>query len=97
MAGTFLEGILERAKQQQPRIQDGVAVIGRVGRFPGARNIEEFWRNLEGGVESISFFSDDEQILAGVAPAVFGHTKYLKARKGCWGEADLFDAGFFWV
>ena len=49
VAGTFLEGILERAKQQQPRIQDGVAVIGRVGRFPGARNIEEFWRNLEGG------------------------------------------------
>ena len=94
VAGTFLEGILERAKQQQPRIQDGVAVIGRVGRFPGARNIEEFWRNLEGGVESISFFSDEELIEAGVAREVLGHPNYVKAR-GVLGEADLFDAGFF--
>ena len=35
-----------------------VAVIGMSGRFPGARNVEEFWRNLAGGVESVSFFSD---------------------------------------
>jgi len=25
------------------------------GRFPGAKNIEEFWHNLRNGVESVSF------------------------------------------
>ena len=37
---------------------DAVAVIGMAGRFPGARNVEEFWANLREGVESISFFTD---------------------------------------
>ena len=35
---------------------DGVAIIGMAGRFPGARDIGEFWRNLLAGVESISRF-----------------------------------------
>lgn len=30
-----------------------IAVIGMSGRFPGARNLDEFWANLAGGVESI--------------------------------------------
>jgi acyl transferase domain-containing protein len=38
----------------------GVAIVGMAGRFPKARNLEEFWRNLCDGVEAISFFSDDE-------------------------------------
>jgi acyl transferase domain-containing protein len=29
-------------------------------RFPGAKNVDEFWQNLREGVESISFFSDQE-------------------------------------
>jgi acyl transferase domain-containing protein/NAD(P)-dependent dehydrogenase (short-subunit alcohol dehydrogenase family)/acyl carrier protein len=35
-------------------IQDGVAVIGMSGQFPGARNVDEFWRNMAGGVETIA-------------------------------------------
>jgi len=35
-----------------------VAVVGMAGRFPGAANLEEFWRNLRGGVESITFFPE---------------------------------------
>ncbi len=31
-----------------------IAVVGMAGRFPGARNLSEFWRNLRDGVESIS-------------------------------------------
>jgi acyl transferase domain-containing protein/acyl carrier protein len=90
----FLHGIRERAEQQQPRIKDAVAVIGMVGRFPGARNIEEFWRNLEGGVESISFFTDEELTAAGMDPQVLHNPNYVKAR-GVLEEADLFDAEFF--
>ena len=40
--------------------RENVAIIGVAGRFPGAKNIEEFWRNLRDGVESISFFKEDE-------------------------------------
>jgi acyl transferase domain-containing protein len=30
---------------------EGVAIVGMSGRFPGARNIDEFWQNLVDGVE----------------------------------------------
>ncbi len=46
-----------------------VAIVGMAGRFPGARSVEEFWRNLRAGVESVSFFSDEELTCAGVDPA----------------------------
>ena len=36
-----------------------IAIIGMAGRFPGAGNIDEFRRNLENGLESVTFFSDE--------------------------------------
>ncbi|HEX8147994.1 MAG TPA: beta-ketoacyl synthase N-terminal-like domain-containing protein, partial [Pyrinomonadaceae bacterium] len=44
----------------------GVAIVGMAGRFPGARDVGEFWRNLRGGVESITFFTDEELLARGV-------------------------------
>ena len=35
---------------------EGIAIVGLAGRFPGAKNVEEFWQNLKDGVESISVF-----------------------------------------
>lgn len=32
-----------------------IAVIGMSGRFPGAKNLREYWDNLCSGKESISF------------------------------------------
>ena len=40
--------------------QDAIAIIGIAGRFPKARDVEQFWHNLRNGVEAISFFSDDD-------------------------------------
>ncbi len=31
---------------------EGIAIVGLAGRFPGAKNVEEFWQNLQNGVES---------------------------------------------
>ena len=45
-----------------------VAIVGMSGRFPGARNLDTFWRNVRDGVESIAHFTDSELIAAG-APA----------------------------
>ena len=73
---------------------DAVAVIGMAGRFPGARTVEEFWTNLREGVESISFFSDEELLAAGVDQSQLNDPTYVKA-KACVDDAEMFDAHFF--
>jgi acyl transferase domain-containing protein len=72
----------------------GVAVIGMVGRFPGARDLDAFWRNIRDGVESITFFTDEQLKAAGVDDQVLQYPGYVKAR-GVIQEVDLFDASFF--
>ena len=73
---------------------DGIAIIGMAGRFPGARNIEQFWHNLRDGVESISFFTDEELVAAGIEPALLNAPNYVKAG-GVLEDVELFDASFF--
>ena len=63
-------------------------------RLPGARNIDEFWKNLRDGVESISFFSDRELESSGVHPAVLADPRFVKAG-GVLEDIELFDARFF--
>jgi acyl transferase domain-containing protein/acyl carrier protein len=71
-----------------------VAIIGMAGRFPGADDLEAFWANLRDGVESITFFSDDELRAAGVPDADLAHPDYVKA-VGRLRDVEHFDAGFF--
>jgi hypothetical protein len=40
--------------------RDAIAVVGMSGRFPGASNPDQLWRNLCNSVESISFFTPEE-------------------------------------
>src|SRR5688572_4984182 len=62
------------------------------GRFPKARNLDEFWQNLCAGKDCISFFSDVELAASGVV--VPNNSNYVKAR-GILENADQFDAAFF--
>jgi amino acid adenylation domain-containing protein len=71
-----------------------VAVIGLAGRFPGAPDVESFWRNLRDGVESIRFFTDEELLAAGFPAELLGDPRLVKAR-GALAGAELFDAEFF--
>ncbi len=71
-----------------------IAVIGMFGRFPGASNIDQFWENLKNGVESISFFSDEELIKSGVDPKLLKNPNYIKA-KGYLEDIEYFDPAFF--
>ncbi|WP_414514556.1 SDR family NAD(P)-dependent oxidoreductase [Nostoc sp. PCC 9305] len=71
-----------------------IAIIGMSGRFPGAKTLDEFWQNCCNGVESISFFSDEELELAGIDPSSFNDANYVKA-SGILSDIDLFDAAFF--
>ncbi|MFL5541626.1 MAG: beta-ketoacyl synthase N-terminal-like domain-containing protein, partial [Longimicrobiaceae bacterium] len=74
----------------------GIAVVGMSCRFPGARDPDGFWRNLRGGVESISFFTEDELLGAGVAPEQLRDPAYVRA-SGSLADAYAFDAEFFGV
>ncbi|MBD2726430.1 SDR family NAD(P)-dependent oxidoreductase [Nostoc sp. FACHB-892] len=73
---------------------ESIAIIGLAGRFPGTKNITEFWENLCDGVEAISQFSDKELIAAGVDPSLLKNPNYIKAG-AVLKDIDLFDAGFF--
>ncbi|MEM9219992.1 MAG: beta-ketoacyl synthase N-terminal-like domain-containing protein [Cyanobacteria bacterium P01_F01_bin.150] len=73
---------------------NSVAIIGMSGRFPGAQDVEKFWKNLKEGVESIHFFEDEELIKAGVNPEFLGNPNYVKAATVV-KDIDLFDANFF--
>ncbi|HEU5382932.1 MAG TPA: SDR family NAD(P)-dependent oxidoreductase [Ktedonobacteraceae bacterium] len=83
-----------RRRARQGLKQDGVAIIGMAGRFPGADNVEQFWQNLCNGVESITFFSDEELLAAGVERQLIQKPNYVKARP-IMKNIDQFDANFF--
>ena len=73
-----------------------IAVVGMAGRFPGARDVGELWRNLRAGVESITFFSDEELAAGGIDPAMRRDPRYVPA-KGYLADVELFDAEFFGI
>jgi phthiocerol/phenolphthiocerol synthesis type-I polyketide synthase E len=74
----------------------GVAIIGMAGRFPNAKDIDEFWHNLVEGVDCITYYSDEELIEAGIDPQVLKHPDYVRAKGGV-ADVDLFDAAFFGI
>lgn len=78
---------------EQPSESD-VAIIGLAGRFPGARDVEQFWLNLRDGVESVSFFSDEELLSAGVNRSLLARAEYVKAA-AVLDDVELFDAVYF--
>ena len=82
------------SKSDSLKQTDAVALIAMVGRFPGARNVEEFWANLRDGVESISFFSDEELLAVGVHQSQLNDPSYVKA-KACVEDPEMFDPHFF--
>ncbi|MCX6582639.1 MAG: beta-ketoacyl synthase N-terminal-like domain-containing protein [Candidatus Aminicenantes bacterium] len=71
-----------------------IAIIGMAGRFPGAKNVGEFWENLVNGKESISFFTDGELLEAGVDPSELKNPNYVKAN-GFLEGIEYFDSLFF--
>ena len=71
-----------------------IAIVGRAGRFPGAPDLEAFWRNLAAGVESIAFFTPEELRAAGVPEEVQRDPLYVPAC-GRLDGVELFDAPLF--
>ena len=71
-----------------------IAIVGMAGRFPGARNIREFWQNLHDGVESVRTLSDAELLAAGASPEELASPDYVR-RASVLDDVPMFDAAFF--
>ncbi|CAK0767361.1 phthiocerol/phenolphthiocerol synthesis type-I polyketide synthase E [Gammaproteobacteria bacterium] len=76
------------------REKTGIAIVGMYVRVPGAETLTQFWSNLRTGVESITFFSDDELRASGVDETTLANPHYVKAM-GQLPGIELFDATFF--
>ncbi|HEX3730889.1 MAG TPA: beta-ketoacyl synthase N-terminal-like domain-containing protein, partial [Opitutaceae bacterium] len=71
-----------------------IAVIGMHLRYPGASSVREFWRNLREGVESISFYSEDELVAAGIPREAVRAPGFVNANPQI-GDITGFEAAFF--
>ena len=72
----------------------GIAVIGMAGRFPKANSIDEYWHNLENGIDCVSELTDEEILASGVPEDVVKNPDYVK-RGYLLNDIDGFDASFF--
>lgn len=71
-----------------------IAIVSMAGRFPQAPSLEEFWRNLRDGVESIVPLTDEELLAAGANPALLKNPNYVKASSYL-DDIELFEPAFF--
>lgn len=83
------------ANGARPSGAEPIAIIAMAGRFPGAKDVEQFWNNLCQGRDSITFFKDTE-LDPGLPAAVTGDANYVKAR-GVIADVEMFDAAFFGI
>lgn len=73
-----------------------IAVIGMAGRFPQAKNIDEFWQRIVTGTECITQYTESKLIAAGIDPDLLQNPNYVRARGELEG-IDRFDAVFFGI
>ena len=71
-----------------------IAIIGMRGRFPGANNLDQFWKNIAEGVESIAILTPEEMRASGIPDEIARLPGYVNASPVLDG-VDLFDAQFF--
>ncbi len=84
-----------RIEQRKATASTAIAVVGMAGRFPGADNVAQLWQNLRDGIESVTFFADDE-LDRSVPLEQRGDPAYVKAR-GILSNVENFDAAFFGI
>ncbi|MBW4569109.1 MAG: acyltransferase domain-containing protein [Tolypothrix carrinoi HA7290-LM1] len=80
-------------KQEQTGNID-IAIVGMSGHLPGAKNLDDFWHNLQNGVESISFFSNHDLVDLNLEEEVLKDPNYVKAAPVL-EDIEYFDARFF--
>ncbi|MCW8193296.1 amino acid adenylation domain-containing protein [Proteobacteria bacterium 005FR1] len=74
---------------------EAIAIIGMAARFPGADSVNEYWRNLLAGRESIRFFSREE--VDAETPGGWKDDPHFVPARGLINRPARFDAAFFGI
>ncbi len=82
------------AKHHHRTVED-IAIIGLSCRFPGARNVDEFWDNLLGGVDSVCDIPPDRWDIDKFYSADPQPGKMVSRSGGFIDDIGDFDADFF--
>jgi amino acid adenylation domain-containing protein len=82
----------DRVADDRPA-DEPIAIVAVAGRFPGARDVEEFWANLCAGRDGITHFAEGELDPA-LAQSLVRDPDYVRAR-GLVDGVELFDPAFF--
>ena len=85
---------MENHDEQHDPMDSAIAIVGMACHLPGALNLEEYWRNLRDGVESIKFYSQEELREAGESAQALKNPNYVPAQPHL-ENYDRFDAGFW--
>ena len=81
-------------RNREGDLEGDIAVVGLSGRFPGAKNITEYWDLIKNGKETITHFTDQELKESGIEASLINNPNYVKA-KGYLEDIKYFDADFF--
>lgn len=71
-----------------------IAIVGRAGRFPAARNVDEFWAMLRDGRIASQRLTDAELLARGVSRRRLADPNYVRVANVL-PDMECFDAGFF--
>lgn len=90
----ILQDARRRLEAHRKQRDETIAIVGMAGRFPGADDIDAFWRMLRSGESGLRPVSDEELENTGVSREEFSKPDYVKV----WGSFENpagFDAAFF--
>ncbi len=84
--------------KEEDRTSGDIAIIGLAGQYPGADNLDDFWKNLESGKDSVTEIPDDRWDWKSYYDPDINHAE--KGRIYCkWGgfisDVDKFDPFVF--
>lgn len=77
-------------------VETAIAVIGMATRFPGAPNVDSYWKMLVNGETGLIKIPDSKLEASGVSRQLFGRSDYVPFA-GVLEEVANFDAAFFSV
>ncbi|WP_133054017.1 beta-ketoacyl synthase N-terminal-like domain-containing protein, partial [Niastella yeongjuensis] len=72
-----------------------VAIIGMSAQFPGSDDYRQYWKNLQEGRESLTFFTEAELKALHIDEALWQDPSYVRSCGGIVNNKDQFDHGFF--
>ena len=88
-------GFQSGVNDSEPKLE-AIAIIGMVGRVPGAKTLTEFWEMLRDGREGITRFSREALLADGTPPETLDDPSFVPL-SSILSDADQFDAEFFGI